>query len=110
MTGNDQDPVPATCLLAKPISDFGFFPFTAFIESSRMLPLPLTLVPIRLALAEPSSPHGFDDNFMLRVHCQQAVLLLRVRLMEQPVRIVSSFPLNNHLGRFMSQWPDFLSQ
>jgi hypothetical protein len=28
--------------------------------------------------------------------------------MEQQVRVVSSFLLNNHLGRFMSQFPDML--
>ena len=68
-----------------------------------MLPIPLTLAPIRLALAEPSSPHGSNGNLMLRVHCQQALLLLRVLLMEQQVRVFPPFSLNNHLGRFMSQ-------
>jgi hypothetical protein len=87
MTGYSKDPVPATCLLAKPVSDFGFFRFTTFIESSRVLPIPLTLAPIRLALAEPSSPHGSNGNFLLRVHCPQAVVLRRVLLMEQQVRV-----------------------
>jgi len=36
---------------------------TTFIESSHLLPIPLTLAPIRLVLAEPSSPHGFNGNF-----------------------------------------------
>jgi hypothetical protein len=49
------------------------FMVTTFIERSPMLPIPLTLAPIRLALAEPSAPHGFDGNFMLRVHCPQAL-------------------------------------
>jgi hypothetical protein len=89
--------------LAKPISDFGFFHLTTFIEHSHVLPIPLTLAPIRLVLAEPSFPYGSDGNFTLRVHCQQAVLLLRVLLMEQQVRIFFSFLSNNRLGRFMSQ-------
>ena len=46
-----------------------------------------TLAPICLVLAEPPSPHGSNGNFVLRVHCPQAVLLRRVLLMEQQVRI-----------------------
>jgi hypothetical protein len=57
-----------------------------------MLPLPLTLAPIRLVLAEPSSPHGSDGNFVLRVHCPQAVVLRRVLLMEQQVVLLPPFP------------------
>jgi hypothetical protein len=50
-----------------------------------------TLAPIRLALAESLSPRGFNGNLMLRVHCQQAVLLRRVLLMEQQVRVCVFF-------------------
>src|SRR3954454_23393087 len=67
------------------------FFFTTFIESSRMLPIPLTLAPICLVLAEPSSPHGSGGNFLLRVHCPQAVVLRRVLLMEQQVRVFPPF-------------------
>ena len=52
-----------------------------------MLPIPLTLAPIRLVLAEPSSPRGFNGNLWLRVHCQRAFYPLRVLLMEQQVLV-----------------------
>ena len=87
MTGYRRDPVPTTCFVSKAYQQLWLLVVTTFIESSHVLPIPLTLAPIRLVLAEPSSPHGFNGNVMLRVHCQQALLLLRVLLMEQQVRV-----------------------
>jgi hypothetical protein len=63
-------------LFSKAYQQLWLLVVTTFIESSHVLPIPLTLAPIRLVLAESSSPHGFNGNVMLRVHCQQALLLL----------------------------------
>jgi hypothetical protein len=81
------------------------FFITTFIESSRVLPIPLTLAPIRLVLAEPSFPHGSNGNFGLRVHCQRAFYPLRVLLMEQQVLYFSPFSVNYCLDRIVSHSP-----
>ena len=87
----DYKPCASHVLFSEAYQHLWLLSITTFIESSHALPIPLTLAPIRLVLAEPSSPHGFDGNFMLRVHCPQAVVLRRVRLMEQPVRLFPPF-------------------
>jgi hypothetical protein len=69
----DYKPCASHLLFSEAYQHLWLLSITTFIESSHGLPLPLTLAPIRLVLAEPSSPHGFNGNFMLRVHCQQAV-------------------------------------
>ena len=43
----------------KPVSIFGLFTFTEFIDSSLALALPLSLVPFRIMLADTLGPHGF---------------------------------------------------
>jgi hypothetical protein len=87
----DYRPCASHLLFSEAYQHLWLLSITTFIESSHTLPIPLTLAPIRLVLAEPSSPRGLDGNFMLRVHCPQAVLLRRVLLMEQQVRPVSPF-------------------
>lgn len=86
MTGYTEDPGPATYLFGEAYQHLWLLTFTTFIESLHMLSIPLTLAPICLVLAEPSFSHGFNGNLMLRVHCQQALLLPTVLLMEQQVR------------------------
>jgi hypothetical protein len=84
-------------LFSKAYQQLWLLVVTTFIESSHVLPIPLTLAPIRLVLAESSSPHGFNGNVMLRVHCQQALLLLRVLPMEQQVRVFFLLSLEQSL-------------
>ena len=43
----------------KPVSIFGLFTFTEFINSSLALALPLSLVPFHIMLADTLGPHGF---------------------------------------------------
>jgi hypothetical protein len=65
----DYKPCTRHLLFSEAYQQLWLFSITTFIESSHVLPLPLTLAPIRLVLAEPLSPHGFNGNVMLRVHC-----------------------------------------
>ena len=59
MTGYDRDPVPAPVpFWLKPISIFGLFLFTTFIESSHVFTIPSIQPHLRLMLAETPSPHG----------------------------------------------------
>jgi hypothetical protein len=62
MTGHAKGPVPATCSFSEAYQRLWLFTITTFIESSHVLPIPLTLAPICLVLAEPSSPHGSGGN------------------------------------------------
>ena len=57
--------MPATYLFGEAYQRLWLLTFTTFIESSLTLSIPLTLAPICLVLAEPSSPHGFNGN----LHC-----------------------------------------
>ena len=55
----------------KPVSNFGLFLLTMFINSSHVLAnIILTLAPLRLLLADSASPHGSAYSF-LRVLFQQ---------------------------------------
>ena len=44
----------------KPVSTFGFFYVTKFIDSSHMLTIPPSLAPFRVMLADTLLPHGID--------------------------------------------------
>jgi hypothetical protein len=59
MTGEHGTPVPTTVpFWPKPLSIFGLFLLTTFIESSHMFTIPSIQLQLRLMLAEAPSPHG----------------------------------------------------
>ncbi|CDH44475.1 hypothetical protein BN874_1690003 [Candidatus Contendobacter odensis Run_B_J11] len=54
----------------KPISIFGLFSVTEFINSSFVLALPLSLAPFRIMLADSLCPHRFSlTPFEDGLHC-----------------------------------------
>ena len=59
MTGERQDPVPATVpLWPKPLRIFGLPEVTTCIKSSHVFTIPPIQPPLRLMLAETPSPRG----------------------------------------------------
>src|SRR5712692_2436736 len=59
MTGEKQDPVPATVpFWPKPVSIFGLPAVTTFIKSAPVFTIPPIQPPLRLMLAETPSPRG----------------------------------------------------
>jgi len=59
MTGEKQDPVPATVpFWPKPVSIFGLPEVTTFSKRSPVFTIPSIQPPLRLMLAETPSPHG----------------------------------------------------
>jgi hypothetical protein len=63
MTGEESTPVPATLpFWLKPLSIFGLFLFTTFIERSHVFTIPSIQPHLRLTLAETPFPRGSDAS------------------------------------------------
>jgi hypothetical protein len=82
--GTQQTLVPPQCLLAQArLASLACSVVTAFIERSHMLTIPSTLAPIRLMLAEASSPCGSDAGLATAGYFVSGFL---ARLVTSPLR------------------------
>jgi hypothetical protein len=85
MTGEPSDPVPATVpFWLKPVSIFGLFLMTAFIESSHVFTIPSIQPHLRLMLADTPLPHGFGAS-RVTVGTLSGGIRQRVTLLPYPV-------------------------